>query len=142
MATLTNPSTFYGTDSYCVSDIQRVSTQVTDPVQLIAQRIARRLQTPRGALALIGGDPDFGYDVRQLVLAKRTPSFMTSAQSTIQAEVAKDQQVLSCSVQIAPMTGDGLSITVSVQSSDGPFSLVLSVDALTVDVAFSFQGQV
>lgn len=142
MGTLTNPSTFYGTDSYCVSDLQKVSQQVTDPVQIIAQRVARRLQTPRGALALIGGDPNFGYDVRLLVLAKQTPGWMTASQSLIQAEVQKDDEVLSCAVQVQPMTGSGVSITVNCVASDGPFSLVLTVDALTVAVAFSFQGQV
>lgn len=136
-------ATNYGSDSYCLTDIQRISTLVTDPRVVIGQRVARRLQTPRGALALINGDPNFGYDVRQLVNAKLTPNFKVNAQKSIRDEVEKDQEVLSASVTVASAdAGSGVAITILIQPSDGPFSLVMNVRDLTVEVLISFQGQV
>lgn len=136
-------ATNYGSDSYCLTDIQRISTLVTDPRVVIGQRVARRLQTPRGALALINGDPNFGYDVRQLVNAKLTPSFKVTAQKAIRDEVEKDQEILSAAVRVeSAEAGNGIAITVDIQSSDGPFSLVLNVRDLSVEALISFQGQV
>lgn len=136
-------ATFYGSDSYCLTDLQWVSTQVTEPRVLIGQRIARRLQTPRGALALINGDPDFGFDVRTLVLGKLTTTLRVQAQSAIKSECLKDEEVLSASVSVEPTSGgSGLRITILLQASDGPFTLVLNVSDLTVDAILSLQGQV
>lgn len=136
-------ATNYGSDSYCLTDIQRISTLVTDPRVVIGQRVARRLQTPRGALALINGDPNFGYDVRQLVNAKLTPQFKVTVGNAIRDEVEKDQEVLRAAVSVDDTSGgNGIVISIDIQSSDGPFSLVLNVRDLTVEALISFQGQV
>lgn len=133
---------FYGTDSYCLEDLQWVSTRVTDPAQLVGQRLARRLQTPRGALGLIHGDPNFGWDVRQLMLSKLTTASRITAQSAIQQECLKDEEVLSAAVSINPTDGgSGLRITIDGQLSGGPFTLVLGVNELTVEAVFTFQGE-
>lgn len=132
---------FYGTDSFCLTDLQRISTQVTEPAILIGQRLARRLQTPRGALGLINGDPDFGWDVRQLVLGKIAPGALVAAQSTIKSECLKDEEVLACSVSVDRTSGgSGIRITINATASNGPFALVLNVDALTVEAIVYPQG--
>ncbi len=133
-------ATFYGSDSYCLDDLQRISTEVTDVRTLIGQRVARRLQTPRGALAIINGDPDFGWDVRQLCLAKLTPQSRAVAESQIQKECTKDEQVLSASVKVEPSRGD-LVITISLVAADGPFLLVMNVGQLTTTALLTFPGQ-
>lgn len=132
-------SAFYGSDTACVSDLGLVDTQISDPVQVIGQRIARRLQTPRGALALIGDDPDFGFDVRQLVNGKYAPADIHAAQTTIQNEVQKDEQVDSAIVSISIGAGGLLAIGLQVVSAVGPFGLTLNVTDLTVDVVFAFE---
>lgn len=133
-------ATFYGSDSYCLDDIQRISTQVTDPRVIIGQRIARRLQTPRGALAIINGDPDFGWDVRQLALGRLTPQSRTIAQAKIKEECLKDEQVLGASVTVEPQQNN-LVITIELVAADGPFNLTLNVDDVTVSALLTFQGQ-
>ena len=131
-------ATFYGSDSYCLTDLQRISTQVTEPRIIIGQRLARRYQTPRGALALINGDPDFGYDVRQLVNAKLAPQALRLAENEMTSEGLKDEEVLACVVSIARTdNGAGIRATVRVVASDGPFTLVLNASDVTVDAIVS-----
>lgn len=134
-------SAFYGSDTSCVTDIGLVDVLVTDPALLISQRIARRLQTPNGALAVIGDDPDFGFDVRQFVNGKFGPSQLGAAQSIVQAEVEKDEEVSSATVTITLGAAGALSIVISGTSAAGPFSFTMAVGQLTVDVVFnSFAG--
>jgi hypothetical protein len=131
-------SIFYGSDTTCLTDLPLIDTQIDDPVQLIGQRIARRLQVPRGALGLISDDPTFGYDVRQLVNARLAPGDIANAQQTIKDECLKDQQVEDCSVKITANTAGAVTIAVNLVASSGPFVLTLNVTALTVEAVFSF----
>lgn len=132
-------ATFYGVDTYCLTDLLRVDVLVTDPAQLIGQRLVRRLTTPRGALGLISDDPDGGFDVRTLVNMKLTPTTLSSASADIASEAQKDEEVASVSVRMTP-SKSALVITLDVLSSAGPFVLVLNVDQLTTAVVFSFQA--
>lgn len=128
-------SVFYGSDTSCVSDIPLIDLQVTKPSILVGQRIARRLTTPRGALASINDDPDFGWDCRQYVNAKLAPSDIITAKAQISAEVLKDEQVESCTVEfVGPNSAGALTITVNGTLSNGPFSLTLNVGQLTTDL--------
>ena len=129
-------ATNFGSDTSCVTDLPRIDLQVTSPQKLIGQRIARRLQTPRGALAAIGDDANFGWDVRQYANGRLGPTTIATAESQIEAECTKDEQVQSASVKITPGTGGALTITVQLVSAAGPFTLTLSVDDLTVGAIF------
>jgi hypothetical protein len=132
-------ATFYGVDTFCLTDLQRVDVLVTDPALLIGQRLARRLTTPRGALGLISDDPDGGFDVRSLVNMKLTPTTLSTASATIAAEASKDEEVASCSVRMTSAK-NSLLITIDVISSAGPFVLTLNVNQLTAALVFSFQA--
>jgi len=129
---------FYGSDTSCVGDVGLVDVQVTDPRILVGQRIARRLTTPRGALAVINDDPAFGWDCKQYVNAKLRPTDITTAQSQIQKECLKDEQVQTASVVLTLSQG-ALTISVAMVSSAGPFILTLNVSDLTTDLVFTFQ---
>jgi len=128
-------ATLYGTDTYCVSDLPLVDVQVTDPKQLIGQRLARRLITPRGALGLIGDDPDAGLDVRQFLNAALSPRQISAIGQAVEAEVLKDEQVASSSAAVTFAAG-ALTIALKVSSSVGPFQLTLSVSALNTLLIF------
>ena len=128
-------ATNYGSDTYCLTDIPLISTQVTDPVQLIGQRIARRLQTPRGALAVIGDEADFGFDLRQFVNGRVNPSQRAAIAQQIEAECVKDEEVSAADVDVTFSSGS-LSVTLKLTTSAGPFSLVLSVSAVTATAFF------
>ena len=133
-------STFYGSDTACLYDTGLVDVIVTDPKRLIGERLGRRLQTPRGALAAINDDPNFGFDVRQFTLGKFGPTQLAAAQSQVAAECLKDEQVASCTCVIALGQGGALSISLSVVTSAGPFVYTLNVTALTVDLLYSAQA--
>lgn len=117
-------ATFYGTDTSCTTDIPLVSVQVTDPRTLIAQRLIRRLTTPRGGLAVIGGNPNFGWDVRQYLLGRMSTAEQTQGEQQVKAECEKDEQVKSVTCKF---TFEDKKLTIGVQclSAAGPFSLTV-----------------
>lgn len=133
-------ATFYGSDTGCTNDLPLISVTIIDPVQLIGQRTIRRLTTPRGALGLINDDPNFGFDVRQYVNAKLTPSQIATAQSNIQDEITKDEEIDSAEVSFSLSGTGAISIYISMQSSVGPFSMTLTVDQLTTQAVFTFNS--
>lgn len=98
----------------------------------LANAIARRLITQRGTLV---GAPDYGFDVRQYILATLTRAQQSSLQGAIARECEKDERVLAASVtatiNAAAFT---LTLAISLSTADGPFSFVLSVGALTVQI--------
>lgn len=130
-------ATFYGSDTDCVTDIPLIDQQVTDPRVLIGQRLARMLQITPGALGVIGDDPTRGYDVRQLINAKLSPSTIVTAQGRIQAECLKDEQVASCKATIT-QSGGVLSIDLDLDTAAGTFTLTMDVAQLTTDLVFNF----
>jgi hypothetical protein len=129
---------FYGSDTHCVTDVERIDRLVTDPRQLIGERIARLWQIPRGALGLINGDPNRGWDVTQYVNRKMTPNDIVIAQSQLQNEALKDEQVQSCDVKMTLSSSGTLTVTAQIVSSAGPFQFTLNVNQLTVEALFSF----
>ena len=130
-------ATNFGQDSSCVNDVGLFDLQITDPVVLVAQRILRRLTTPRGGLAAIGDDPNFGWDVRQLINAQLSPSSISNYQQQISAECMKEECISSAPVTITN-SGGTVSISISLTSALGPFTLTLPVQNLTAAEIFTF----
>ena len=131
-------SVFYGSDSNCLTDVGLFDLQITDPIILIGQRVYRRLSTPRGGLASIGDDQSFGWDVRQYVLGRLSPTDVDQAQRQITAEVLKDEQVQSAVVKLTFVSGGTLTIQIDMISSVGPFTMTLNVNQLTATPVFNF----
>ncbi len=131
-------ATFYGSDTACIDDLPLIGTTITDPVQLIGQRTVRRLTTPRGALALINDDPNFGFDVRQYINAKLSPAQIATAEASITDEVTKDEEIQDAVVSFSLGAAGAISIDISMQTNAGPFSLTLNVNDLTTQLLFAF----
>ncbi len=126
---------YFGSDTFCLSDVQLIDTLVTDPHVLIGQRLARRLTTPTGGLAVINDDPG-GIDLRQYVLKRMGPNEVAALRTDIEHECLKDEEVSS--VNADPTLVDGvLNIPMRVISSWGPFAFVLSVSQVNAQVIFS-----
>ena len=98
--------------------------------QVVAEAIARRLQTPRGGLPR---NPEYGTDLRQWVNASLSPAKRAALQSTIVGEVTADPRVESVDVEFVE-SGSSLRVSISGTCSAGPFDLVLDVASLTVDL--------
>lgn len=133
-------ATNYGADIFWPGDVPLIATITTDPFRVVGQRIVNRLSTPRGGLAVIGGDPNFGWDVRQYVLKRVSPASLGQAQIQVQAEVLKDEAVKSALVLFTYNGNGTLTIQVDVTLAAGPLSLVLAVTALTVTAAYNYGG--
>lgn len=129
--------TLYGSDTNCVTDVPLIDTQVTSAALVVGQRLARILQTPRGALGVIGDDHDRGWDVRQYVNARLSPSTIATAQQQITNECLKDEQVQSVDVTMTESNGT-LTIGIVFVVADAPYSMTLNVSQLTVGAVFNF----
>lgn len=123
-------SVFYGSDTACVSDVGYIDQQVTSPALVIGQRLARLLQTPRGGLAIIGDDPNRGWDIRQYCLAKLSPVEIAVAQQQIKYECEKDEEVQSA-VVVATQSNGIFTITITITAASGPFTLVGNISQFT-----------
>lgn len=132
-------ATNYGYDTGCVTDQPRISITVTNPNLVIGQRIARCWQTVRGALAAIGGDPNWGESITQYLNAKLSPSFIKGAENALLVAALRDPEVQSGTVDMTfnSKTGD-MTVDGRFTSAAGPFSVVANVDALTTAVIFTF----
>jgi hypothetical protein len=131
-------ATNYGYDTSCVSDVGLVDVVITSPQLVIGQRIARRLQTPRGGLASVDPEAaDFGLDVRQFTLGRMDAARKAQSQQLVQAECTKDEEVSDADVTLTVVNGGPMTIIIQLTSATGPFTLTLNVTALTVEAIFA-----
>ncbi len=100
---------------------------------LLAQALARRIITPRGALI---DDPNYGIDVTDFLDDDVLPQQLTQLGGNIDAEFLKDQRVVA-STTVVTFLSHKLTITSAVQDGDGPFTLVLSVGDVTIELKVS-----
>jgi hypothetical protein len=115
-----------------------VDVVITSPQLVIGQRIARRLQTPRGGLASVDPEAaDFGLDVRQFTLGRMDAARKAQVQQLVQAECTKDEEVSDADVTLTVVNGGPMTITIQLTSATGPFTLTLNVTALTVEAIFA-----
>ena len=130
-------ATDYGVATLGISDVPLKSISSNDPFLVVGHRVARRLQTPRGGLAAVGGDPNFGWDIRQYTNGKMSQSTLAQAQQEIRNECLKDEEVLDAVVSFVYTFNGALTITIQITGASGPFALVLPVQNLTAAQIFS-----
>lgn len=122
--------TDFGSDLSCVSDCTPDMAVVTGR-KLLAQAIARRYMTPRGGLI---DDPNYGFDLTQYVNDDLSAKDIARIQAGAIAEAEKDERILSADVKITTNTAGIMVVTVVLTDAEGPFTLVLSVGEVTVDI--------
>lgn len=123
------PTPSYGSDLDCLSDLTGAMAE-TSGLHMLTQALCRRLITPRGTLI---DDPNYGFDVRQFLGADLGPADIARIQAGIDAELLKDERILSSqsSVTLAAVAGV-LTIGTTITPSAGPtFQLVLAVSSVT-----------
>lgn len=121
-----------GVDLYCISDLDPAGRTVSGN-EALAQALARRLQTPRGALAAIGDDPDYGTDLRDFVGEDTGIGAEAEIEAAVRAECLKDERVRDVDVT-AVIRDRALTVSLRVASTAGEVRLVLAVSAVTVDL--------
>lgn len=131
--TMDNP---FGTDWSTfvdgVPDLDPTFSTLSNPDRTLAEVLARRLITRRGA---IEEDPEFGTDVRQWCQARMGPVALAKIKFAVEAECLKEERVTSVT---ATVTFDpGLSktrIVISGTADRRDFELTLLADQLTVEL--------
>jgi hypothetical protein len=106
------------------------SMRTTTGRQLLIQSLLCRQTTPRGSVI---DCPNDCINIIDYVSAGMTPAAITQLYGTIQTELLKDQRVTSAIVTGSySFQTSGLTINEAIQSSYGPFTLVLAVSSVTV----------
>jgi hypothetical protein len=101
----------------------------------LGNAIARRLSTPSGALALIGGDPEYGFDLRDKMNANWTQAELAALGAQVEAECRKDERVEGATVTAAhDLRTSTLRIDIQLQSAAGPFALVVQVSDVGIEM--------
>lgn len=94
----------------------------------LLQALMRRLETPRGALAAFGGDPDYGRDISDLLNQGFSPARLAAAETDIGVELEKDDRVFRADVSVTlPTATSKLTIEIRVIPKQmGPFKAILA----------------
>lgn len=119
-----------GSDLSCVFDCTPDMAEVSGR-KCLAQAIARRYITPRGRLIY---DPNYGFDLTQFVNDDLAPVDIARLQSNAESEADKDERVLASKVTATLGSEGVLIVVVSLTDSSGPFTFVLSVNQVTVEI--------
>lgn len=128
----------YGFDSWCFDELQ--TGRMVSGAELVAQAIYRRLTTPRGTLR--GGEEEsvYGLDLLDFVGQVGSQAALDALPDVVEAEVLKDDRVLTCDVECTPTTDtDGtvaivMTVTATLRDDSDQFILTLSVDDVSVTV--------
>lgn len=99
--------------------------------QVVVEAILRRWTTSPGQLI---DDPNYGRNVYDLVSAELGRRELAYEGQQFGAEAEKDDRVLSCTVAITIDVAGNVHMEAAVVTAAGPFKLVLSVSAVTIDV--------
>ncbi len=118
-----------GTDVSCVFDATPNMAMVSGR-RCLAEAVARRLITPRGRLI---GSPNYGFDLTQYLNDDLTAGDLIRIAAGATSEVKNDERVLAATVSIALAFGV-MTVKVLLEDATGPFTLVLSISDVTVEI--------
>lgn len=115
----------FGIDVDAVTDVP-LDWALCSGLRNLGNALARRLGTVLGALA---SDPNYGFDLRDMLVAGVDQSTFGAFRGQIVAEIEKDERVSAVS-SIDFDFDDGtqqLAISIEVETALGPFSMVVQV---------------
>lgn len=99
--------------------------------RVVAEAVLRRWTTSPGELI---DDPNYGYNVMDLVSDDLGPRQIAYAQQRLAAEAQKDERVKSASVVLTLSAAGELTINAHIVTARGPFDLVVAVSATSVEL--------
>lgn len=98
----------------------------------LAERVARRFVTPRGAL---WKHPSFGCDLRRFLNAPMTQQKLQQIKQEAEAEAEQDEQVLACEVFASFDEASGaIVLRVGLTDADGPFIYTAGITQLGIEL--------
>lgn len=120
-----------GSDIAGVTDLDPALSIVTGR-RALAEAIMRRLTSRKGSLP---DDEDYGYDLRLLIGSAVTRE---QVEQGVRSQVFAEERVEDAEVTVT-FIGETIQVDLRITDGDGPFSLVLGVDALSVET-LEFSG--
>lgn len=100
--------------------------------KVLAQALARRLLTPRGFLTF---HPNYGLDVRKYINESIDDTTLARIRSEVALELHQDERVQDANATVAfVQSTQTLLVTCKVVTASGPFSFVLSLSAVSVQL--------
>lgn len=124
-----------GKDTSCGTGL-KTGRYVTGP-RLVAEACFRRLTTPRGMLRGGEDEGNYGLDLTDLIGSVTTGADAASLPGRIESELKKDERILDLRVDVADESqgpGRAFVITIEAETNEGPFTLGISADEVTVDL--------
>lgn len=125
----------FGTDFAAIPDFD--GQTLKREYDNLAEALARRLITPRGALWYA---PDYGTDLRAYLGEPMTDALRYEVERLAALEVEQDPRVEEASATLTYLGREEMRLSLSVRTLYGPFALVLRVDALNVEVLYGAAG--
>ena len=120
-----------GSDWLALNDID-VYGQICEGKACLGQDLLHRFTTPRGGLFY---DTSFGKDLRVYLEESLTPERIAAIPGEVSQEAEKDPRVESAKTTVSYDTKtEKLTISITAATANGPFTLVLEVSKLTVEL--------
>ncbi|MES2339295.1 MAG: hypothetical protein V4537_14470 [Pseudomonadota bacterium] len=127
---LVDPS-LLGTDVRMVDDVDPV-WGLASGFACLAQDLLHRLTVDRGGLFY---DDNYGFNVINLLNGGFTPADLAAAEQSIASECRKDERVRTCRAKVTlNQATSSLRIDISIDTDAGPFTMVMAVSAVTVEI--------
>lgn len=128
--------TDFGQDTYCVDSL--VTGRLVSGTKLVAQRLYHALTTPRGSLRGSAEHYSWGEDLTALCGSPCDKTTQSAIRTKVNRAVAADNQIKAVAVDIVSSissVGAGtFEVTVTATTADGPFTLVLAIGEVTVEL--------
>lgn len=125
----------FGRDTSCTSSL-RPGQRVTG-VRLVAEAAYRRLTTPRGMLRGGEDEENYGLDLLDMIGAIASNSDAAALGGRVRNELLKDDRIETVEATvILSRVGPAalLQITIAVVTREGPFTLAIAVDEVSVQL--------
>jgi hypothetical protein len=129
----------FGTDIDVLDDLPDNLTLVSG-VRNYLQAIARRFDADEGVLRDLTEDeaasaPDYGLNIRRMLNANPTLEQVDGMARLMERQALLDPRTLGATVEATyDLAESALTATLLLETSAGPFTLVLKIDALTVAI--------
>jgi len=128
-------SSDFGRDLSCTTTLR--TARYASGARAVAEACYRRITTRRGLLLGNEEEANYGIDVRDGIGASNGATFAAGLPSKVEAELDKDDRILSTRAtatvrQEGPLVS--VLLRVSCETSEGPFTLTLSVSEAGVAI--------
>ena len=112
------------------SDIDTSLSRTSGRRQL-AQSVFRRLRAEAGSLAVIGGDPSYGYNLIDSIGAAVRAS---EVEQRVTEQCVAEERIVDADVSVNfDKTAETLRVEMELVDSEGPFQLVTTVSGRSVE---------